>query len=165
MKNSSATPISPIRRKTTHPTISLPGFRPAPKPNNRPISQMTVRELQDRFNLNSRILASPCVLIGALLIPTVSDYCRLLFSLSSNSDATASSYAQRVTAEQAAVESRLIELRGMETINTSLRKATLREDSDMAIDVPTEPPTSRTLEAKRKALAQFVWHDDDHWSS
>lgn len=28
----------------------------------------------------------------------------------------------------------------------------------MNIDVPSEPPVSRTIEAKRKALAQFVRH-------
>jgi len=91
---------------------------------------MTVRELQDRFALNKRILDSP--------------------------NANTSSFAQRVTAEQAAVESRLIELQGMETINTGLRKTYLRGDDDMVIDLPPDPPTSRTLEAKRKALAQFA---------
>jgi hypothetical protein len=44
----------------------------------------------------------------------------------------------------------------METINTGLRKTYLTGEDDMAIDLPPEPPTSRTLEAKRKALAQFV---------
>ena len=44
----------------------------------------------------------------------------------------------------------------METINTGLRKTYLRGDDDMVIDLPPDPPTSRTLEAKRKALAQFV---------
>jgi hypothetical protein len=73
-----------------------------------------------------------------------------------DSNASSSTYAQRVTAEQAAIESRLIELQGMETINTGLRKTYLTGEDDMAIDLPPEPPTSRTLEAKRKALAQFV---------
>jgi len=90
---------------------------------------MTVRELQDRHNLNARILSSP--------------------------KANTSSYAQRVTAEQAAVESRLIELLGVESINTGLRKTTLRGEGDMIVDPPLEPPTSRAIEAKRKALAQF----------
>lgn len=44
----------------------------------------------------------------------------------------------------------------METINTGLRKTYLTGDDDMAIDLPPDPPTSRILEAKRKALALFV---------
>src|SRR5882672_5475480 len=72
------------------------------------------------------------------------------------SNANTSSFAQRVTAEQAAIESRLIELQGVETINTGLRKTHLIGDDDMAIDFPPDPPTNRILEAKRKALAQFV---------
>jgi len=71
---------------------------------------------------------------------------------------------QRVTAEQAEVESRLIELDGMETINTGLRKTAIRGEGDMSIDVPPEPPTSRTLEAKRKALSQFVSHPQFQFS-
>lgn len=71
---------------------------------------------------------------------------------------------QRVTAEQAEVESRLIEVDGMETINTGLRKTAIRGEGDMSIDVPPEPPTSRTLEAKRKALSQFVSHPQSQFS-
>ena len=70
-------------------------------------------------------------------------------------EASTSTYVQRVLAEQAAVESRLIELDGMETINTGLKRTVIRGENDMNIDVPPEP-TSRTLEAKRKALSRFV---------
>ena len=49
---------SPVRRK--HPII--PGFRPSPRPKQRPIDEMTVRELQDRHILNAKLLASPYVL-------------------------------------------------------------------------------------------------------
>lgn len=73
-----------------------------------------------------------------------------------SSEASTSTYAQRVLAEQAAVQSRLIELDGMESINTGLRRTTIKGEGDMLVDVPPEPPTSRTLEAKRKALSQFV---------
>ncbi|KAF8165205.1 hypothetical protein B0H34DRAFT_688264 [Crassisporium funariophilum] len=118
-------PTSPVRRKNP----ILPGFRPSPKPKQRPISEMTVRELQDRQNLNAKLLASP--------------------------GASTSTYMQRVQAEQAAVASRLIELDGMETINTGLRRTAIRGEGDMLIDVPPEPATSKTLEAKRKALSQF----------
>ncbi|KAJ3517974.1 hypothetical protein NLJ89_g164 [Agrocybe chaxingu] len=118
---------SPTRRK--NPPLEIPGFRSSPRPKQRPIAEMTVRELQDRHALNAKILASP--------------------------GASTSSYAERVTAEQAAVESRLIELDGMEVINTGLRKTVIRGEGDMVVDPPPEPPTSRALEAKRKALAQF----------
>ncbi|KAF9534175.1 hypothetical protein CPB83DRAFT_843817 [Crepidotus variabilis] len=124
----SNSPTSPKRKYST--SAGLSGFRPAPKPNSTPVGEMTVRELQDRHHLNARILGSP--------------------------DASSSTYVQRVTAEQAVVESRLIELHGMETINTSLKKTTLRGEGDMQVDQPPEPPSSRTLEAKRKALAQFA---------
>lgn len=73
-------------------------------------------------------------------------------------EASTSTYAQRVLAEQVAIESRLVELDGMETINTGLRRTTIRGEGDMSVDGPSEPPTSRTLEAKRKALSQFVRH-------
>lgn len=53
------------------------------------------------------------------------------------------------------MESRLLELDGMETINTGLKNTKIRGEDDMIIDLP-EPPTSRTIEAKKKALARFV---------
>jgi hypothetical protein len=71
-------------------------------------------------------------------------------------EASTSTYVQRVLAEQAAVESRLVELDGVETINTGLKRTFIRGEDGMNIDLPPEPPTSRTLEAKRKALSRFV---------
>lgn len=59
-------------------------------------------------------------------------------------------------AEQAAIESRLIDLDGMETINAVLKKTKIKGEGDMEVDEPPEPVTSRTIEAKRKALAQYV---------
>ncbi len=44
----------------------------------------------------------------------------------------------------------------METINTGLKNAKIRGENDMIVDPPPEPATSRTLEAKKKALARFV---------
>ncbi|TFK43396.1 hypothetical protein BDQ12DRAFT_674911 [Crucibulum laeve] len=122
---SPTSPSSPMRRKQLIPH----GFRPSPRPKQRPIAEMTVRELQDLHKLNAKILASP--------------------------GASTSTYVQRVLAEQAAVESRLIELDGMETINTGLKKTKIIGEGDMVVDPPPEPPVSRTLEAKRKALARF----------
>lgn len=50
----------------------------------------------------------------------------------------------------------MIELDGMETINTGLKNTRIHGEEDMSVDIPPEPPVSRTLEAKRKALSQFV---------
>ncbi|KAJ3573338.1 hypothetical protein NP233_g2493 [Leucocoprinus birnbaumii] len=121
-------PVSPTSPHRKHP-FALPGFRPSPRPKQRPIAEMTIRELQDLHRLNTNILASP--------------------------GASTSTYVQRVLAEQAAVESRLLELDGMETINTGLKNTRIRGENDMVVDMPPEPPTSRTLEAKKKALARF----------
>ena len=135
---------SPVRRK--NPII--PGFRPSPRPKQRPINEMTLRELQDRHILNVKLLASPYVSLILDKRPTA-DHC--IFR-----EASTSTYIQRVLAEQAAVESRLIELDGVETINTGLKRTTIKGEDDMNIDTTPEPPTSRTLEAKRKALSRFV---------
>jgi hypothetical protein len=67
-----------------------------------------------------------------------------------------STYVVRISAEQAAVEARLVELDGMETIQTGLKNTRIRGEDDMIVDTPPEPPTSRTIEAKRKALSRFV---------
>ena len=134
---------SPVRRK--NPII--PGFRPPPRPKQRPINEMTLRELQDRHILNVKLLASPYVKL-------ILDKRRL--TILYLREASTSTYVQRVLAEQAAVESRLIELDGVETINTGLKRTAIKGEDDMNIDTPPEPPTSRTLEAKRKALSRFV---------
>ncbi|KAH6915309.1 hypothetical protein BKA70DRAFT_1420245 [Coprinopsis sp. MPI-PUGE-AT-0042] len=118
-------PSSPqARRKPSNP---IPGFRPAPR-QRRPIEDMTIRELQDLHNLNTRILSSP--------------------------DASSSSYALRVQREQAMIESRLLDLDGVEKLNTSLRRTRIKAEGDTAPE-PAEPKISRTMEAKRRALAQY----------
>ena len=58
--------------------------------------------------------------------------------------------------EQAQIETRLVELEGMERINAALKNARIKGEGDMSIDSPPEPPQSRTIEAKRKALFRFV---------
>ena len=41
---------------------SIPaGFRPAPKPKLKPVTEMSLRELQDMYNFNKKILSSPYV--------------------------------------------------------------------------------------------------------
>ncbi|KAF6762358.1 hypothetical protein DFP72DRAFT_1030950 [Ephemerocybe angulata] len=107
---------SPIRRKQP----AIPGFRPSPRPKRTPISQMTIRELQDLHNLNAKLLADP--------------------------KAPSSSYVQRVRAEQAAIESRLLEVDG---------RTKIKGEGDMEVDEAPEPTTSSTIEAKKKALSQY----------
>jgi len=114
------------RRRQTVPT----GFRPSQTSSHRPIAEMTIRELQNLHSLNARILASP--------------------------GASTSTYIQRVLAEQAAVESRLIDLEGVEFLRTKLRNTQIKGENDMSVDISPEPPSSRTIEAKRKALAQYA---------
>ncbi|XP_006460213.1 hypothetical protein AGABI2DRAFT_203070 [Agaricus bisporus var. bisporus H97] len=123
--SSPVSPTSPTRRQRPVP----PGFLPSPRAKQKRVSEMTVRELQDLHALNSGILSSP--------------------------GASTSTYVQRVLAEQAAVESRLIELDGIETINIGLKNTQIRGENDMVIDPPPEPPANRTLEAKKKAMAKF----------
>ncbi|KAG5648688.1 hypothetical protein DXG03_000034 [Asterophora parasitica] len=111
------------------PMGAPPGARPAPRPKQR-VEGMTVRELQDLHSLNAKILSSP--------------------------GASTSTYVDRVMTQQAQVEGRLIELEGMETINVALKKTRLKNEGDMNVNAPSEPPVSRTIEAKRKALHKFA---------
>ncbi|KAF8076259.1 hypothetical protein FPV67DRAFT_1664544 [Lyophyllum atratum] len=107
----------------------LPGFRPAPKPKQQ-VEEMTLRELQDLHSLNAKILSSP--------------------------GASTSTYVNRVSIQQAQVEARLIELEGMDTINSALKNAKIKGEGDMNVDSALEPPVSRTIEAKRRALHKFA---------
>lgn len=106
---------------------TIPGFRAPPRPKRTPIAEMTVRELQDLYTFNKRILA------GA-------------------SDGGA--YVDRIRAEQAAVESRLMD-QGIDDLSGTLKKTKLKGEGDMEVDDQPEPVTSRTIEAKKKALAQY----------
>jgi len=111
---------------------------------------MTIRELQDLRRLNTTILASPYA-----IFPSPASLTPIAHAPSYHSGASTSSYVHRVQAEQAAIESRLLELDGIETINTGLKETKIRGEDDMIIDLP-EPPTSRIIEAKKRALARFV---------
>ena len=64
---------SPVRQK--NPII--PGFRPSPRPKQRPINEMTLRELQDRHILNVKLLASPYVKYLVLDKRPTADHCIL----------------------------------------------------------------------------------------
>ncbi|KAJ7179179.1 hypothetical protein C8R46DRAFT_1159840 [Mycena filopes] len=110
---------SPSRASQMRHKTALPhGFRPASKPKRTPISEMTLRELEDLHSTNTRLL-SP------------------------------------VKQEQAAVEGRLLELVGMDAINSGLRNTAIKGEEDMQVDPPPEPYTNPTLDAKRKALSRF----------
>jgi hypothetical protein len=87
-------------------------------------------------------------------IPDLIPDCQVFFHQSRAS--STSTYVQRISAEQAAVEARLFEINGMETIQTGMRNANIRGEEDMNVDPPFEPPVSRAIEAKRKALSQYV---------
>ncbi|KAI0049655.1 hypothetical protein FA95DRAFT_1556752 [Auriscalpium vulgare] len=115
---------SPTRRKA--PTI--PGFRVPPKPKPTPIEKLTVRELRDLHARNARILSQPAP--------------------------STSSYIPRIQVEQARIEAQLVELEGMDEIQSSLKSTRINGDDDMSVDQIPEPPTSRTIEAKRKALSR-----------
>ncbi|THV08682.1 hypothetical protein K435DRAFT_772112 [Dendrothele bispora CBS 962.96] len=115
--------ISPHRRNSAVP----PGFRAAPRPQHRPISEMSVRELQDLYEKNTKVLAEP--------------------------GASSSSYIHRITAEQEQIEHELVEIRGMEAINTGLKNTRLTGENDIRLDPKPEPP--RALTAKQRALANF----------
>jgi hypothetical protein len=89
---------------------------------------MTIRELYDQHERNVRTLSSQAASTSALI--------------------------QRVSAEQAAIEARLLELEGMETIQTRLNKTRISGEDDMNIDEP-EHPTSRAIDVKRKVLSKY----------
>jgi hypothetical protein len=133
------------RRKLSAP----PGFRAAPRPRQRPIAEMSVRELQDRHALNAKILSSPWVRHIADSFQSSNE--QFVFR-----GASSSTYVDRVIIEQRAVESRLVELVGVESISTGLKQTTIKGENDIQIDVPPEPPFSRAIAAKQKALSNFV---------
>lgn len=66
-----------------------------------------------------------------------------------------STYVQRISTEQAAIEDRLAEL-GVDNIQKLLRKTNLEPPDDrMHVDQP-QAPGPRPIGAKQRALAKFV---------
>ncbi|KAL4241261.1 hypothetical protein ABKN59_000353 [Abortiporus biennis] len=117
---------SPVR---TRPKPQVPhGFLPS-KPKPRDIKTLTVRELQDLHVRNAKILSQPA-----------------------SSTAT---YVPRITAEQAAIEARLIDLVGVDIIQTLLRRTNIKGEDDMNVDVADPPTPSSTVETKRRILNRF----------
>ncbi|KAI0033770.1 hypothetical protein K488DRAFT_47039 [Vararia minispora EC-137] len=125
---------SPARRKSS--STGIPGFRVAPRPKQRPIEELTLRELRDIYDRNTRILAQPAP--------------------------STSSYVPRIRAEQARIESRLLDLEGIDALGRDLKRAHLRgeEDMDISVDLtPDDPPLARAIEAKRQAVQNAISHD------
>jgi hypothetical protein len=91
---------------------------------------MTARELHDLRARNANILNSP--------------------------GATTSTYVRRISVEQSAIDRRLLELEGVDSIQAGLRNTKIAGVDDMNVDLPLELPVSRTLLAKQKALLQFT---------
>ncbi|KAG1820311.1 uncharacterized protein BJ212DRAFT_1478439 [Suillus subaureus] len=117
-------PISPMRPKKT---VVLPGFRAPPKPKPKSITQMTARELHDQHDRNARLLNS--------------------------SSACTSALGQRLSAEQAAIESRLLDFEGVEEIRNGLKKTNINADEIMIVDQPRMP---RVIDAKHRALSRYA---------
>jgi len=111
-----------MRKKPTVP----PGFI-ASRPKRRP-SQMSVRELYDQHERNTRTL--------------------------STSAASTSTLVQRVSAEQAAIEARLLELEGMQNIQAKLKNINISEGDEMNVDLP-EHPIAKAIDTKRRVLAKY----------
>ena len=61
---------------------------------------------------------------------------------------------QRINAEQAAIERRLVEL-GVDDIQKKLRDTTLQEGDTMHVD-NQQGPEPRPISAKQRALAKYV---------
>lgn len=74
--------------------------------------------------------------------------------------ASTSTYVDRVTAEQAAIEARLVELVGVETIRNKLAHTSIHSDDAMNIDTsPTPQQINRQpqpIPTKAKILAAYV---------
>lgn len=97
----------------------------APRPKHRPIADMTLRELHDQYDRNERLLRS--------------------------SSASTSALVQRLSIEQKAISSRLLELEGVEEIRKGIKNANINADDTMNVD--KQP---RIIDAKRRALSSYA---------
>jgi hypothetical protein len=132
-----------------------PGFRTPLKPKQKPVSQMTARELHDQHDRNARLLNSSYVDFHPQVIcnkgsrhGSTTDIVRPNFR-----SACTSALAERLSAEQATIEYRLLELEGVEEIRRGLKKTDINADEIMNID---QPPVPRVIDAKQRALSRYV---------
>lgn len=116
-------PTSPMRSKPAIP----PGFRAAPKPKPKPVVEMSLRELHDQYDRNEKLLCS--------------------------SSASTSTLVQRLSAEQQAISSRLLELEGVEHIRNGIKNTNINADEKMNLDQQSSP---RIIDAKRRALSRYA---------
>ncbi|KAJ3979665.1 hypothetical protein F5890DRAFT_1589296 [Lentinula detonsa] len=117
-----------------------PGFL-AHKPKPTPIGEMALWELESRYSRNARVLGAAAAAAAAgvrssnnapSFSPSSSSPFSPSFSFSSSSPST-SSYIQRLTAEQAAIEEQLVEVHGMEVISARLRNTRIGDGGAGAI--------------------------------
>lgn len=101
------------------------------KPKQKPINELSVRELNDQHHTNARILASPTS-------PT-------------------SGYVERVAAQQHAIEERLTQLKdqqNIESIRVGVENTSISVDENMHIDVEAQY-TYQPIGAKQRALMRY----------
>lgn len=77
-----------------------------------------------------------------------------IMQLTTHSGPSTSAYVQRMTAEQQAIHARLVEVVGVEAINSGIQQISLNRDDQMAVDEPPRQP--EMIETKRRVLARFV---------
>ncbi|KAI0693555.1 hypothetical protein BC835DRAFT_1415815 [Cytidiella melzeri] len=122
-------PTSTSPTSSTRPPRSV--FMPSTRPKLKSVSDMTIQELQERHAFNARRLKEPTP--------------------------STSTYVQRISAEQAAIEDRLVEL-GVDNIQKLLNNTILDSPDDkMHVDQPQLPrsPEPLPIGAKQRALAKF----------
>ncbi|KAJ3554164.1 hypothetical protein NM688_g3248 [Phlebia brevispora] len=129
--------MSPTATSPTSPRKPVPNGFIAYKPKQKPIKEMSVRELQDLHARNVSILSEPAP--------------------------STSSYVQRISAEQAQIEARLVEL-GVDGIRKMLHETTIQDEAEqMNVDNspqeqqqdPQENNVPRPIGAKLRALQNF----------
>lgn len=88
---------------------------------------MSVRELHDQYDRNEKLLRS--------------------------SSASTSTLVQRLSAEQQAISSRLLELEGVEHIRNGIKNTNINADEKMNLDQQSSP---RIIDAKQRALSRYA---------
>ncbi|THH12219.1 hypothetical protein EW145_g144 [Phellinidium pouzarii] len=107
---------------------SLPGMRPFPREMPVPIEEMKADDLRTLYRKNEDVLRTLA--------------------------ASSSSFVERLEANQAKIKARLTEIEGIENIQHRMRRATISEDDQMAVDKP-EVLVSRTFLVKQQAVAAW----------
>lgn len=150
----SPTAVPPVSPTSGRPHKPVPrGFLAAPRPQQKSIYEMGVYELRARHRQNAESLTRAYV--ARLMCAIVLSRPLTAALASVHSGPSTSTYVQRITAEQAAIEDRLVKL-GVENIEQMLQQ-TYIEDEKMNIDTDAPPPEPRPIGAKQRAIANYVW--------